>query len=279
MRRRRMMLAAAGLLGAAAGGQFTATATASPSEDPTPNSTPTAPRLDRIRLVSLSHVNDPDTTFIFPGDPAFTLSTAATIEENGYYLQFVQEGEHTGTHWGAPGHFNPHAALADQMDPDDLLLPAVKIDIRAKAKHDADYALTVQDLLDWENRHGSIPNGSAVVLWTGFGAAWGTPAYQNLDSEGRIHQPGFGTASVRWLIDHGKLGYRGALGTDTLGPDVGIDETYPASTLLYQHRRISLENMAHLERLPTTGAWVLPGGPINRRGSGSPANIFGLVPR
>jgi kynurenine formamidase len=237
-----------------------------------------APALGHLRLVSLSHVNDPARTFIFPGDPPFTLTTAATIEQDGYYLQYVQEGEHTGTHWGAPGHFNPGAVLADQMDPNDLLLPAVKIDIREQAAGDADYALTVRDLQRWERRHGAIPAESAVVLWTGFGAKWGTPAYQNLDADGTIHQPGFGTDAVRWLIDNGKLGYRGALGTDTLGPDVGIDENFGSSTLLYDHRRISLENMANLELLPTTGAWVLPGGPINRRGSGSPANIFGLIP-
>ncbi|HKT00341.1 MAG TPA: cyclase family protein [Rugosimonospora sp.] len=271
MQRRKVVTAAAGLLGAAAAGPMAA----SPA-----GAAPAAPalRLGQIRLVTLSHVNDPAQTFIFPGDPSFTLSTAATIEQDGYYLQYVQEGEHTGSHWGAPGHFNPDAVLADQMDPNDLLLPVVRIDIRAQAARDADYALTVADLQQWERRHGPIPAESAIVLWTGYGAKWGTPAYPNLDQEGRIHQPGFGLDAVRWLIAHGKLGYRGALGTDTLGPDVGIDDTFGSSTLLYENRRISLENMANLELLPTTGAWVLPGGPINRRGSGSPAHIFGLIP-
>ena len=58
-----------------------------------------------ITLLSLSHVNDPATTPIFPGDPAFVLETAATVAVDGYYLQYVREGEHTGTHWGAPAHF------------------------------------------------------------------------------------------------------------------------------------------------------------------------------
>jgi kynurenine formamidase len=46
----------------------------------------------------------------------------------------------------------------------------------------------------------------------------------------------------------------------------------------YGQRRISLENLAHLDALPATGRYVLVGGPINRRGSGSTAAIFGLVP-
>jgi len=235
-------------------------------------------QLGNIRLVTLSQVNDPATTPIFPGDPAFTLTTAFSIPTDGFYLQYMQEGEHTGSHWGAPGHFEEGGLLADDLDPNDLLLPAVKIDIRVKAARDADYALTVADLLAWQRQHGPIPQESAIVLWTGWEDRWGTPAYANLDGEGVIHQPGFGAEAVQWLIDHGQLGRRGCLGTDTFGADPGVDDTFAASTLLFHRHRISLENMAHLSRLPTTGGWVLPGGPINRRGSGSPAHIIGLVP-
>jgi len=102
---------------------------------------------------------------------------------------------------------------------------------------------------------------------------------RTLDAHSVIHQPGFGVAAVHWLIDHGKLGRRGSLGSDTFGADVGIDDTFAASTLLFHRHWISLENMANLRRLPSTGGWVFPGGPLNRHGSGSPAHIIGLVPR
>ena len=118
--------------------------------------------------MSLSHVNDPATTPIFPGDPEFTLETAATVDTDGYYLQQVTEGEHTGTHWGAPGHFRSGGLLADQLDPEDLFLPAVKIDIRARAAGDADYAVTVDDLIDWERANGPINragSGSPATIY------------------------------------------------------------------------------------------------------------------
>ncbi|MGH3756892.1 cyclase family protein [Actinophytocola sp.] len=269
MARRRKVLAAgmAGLFGALSWPGRTAQASVPPV------------RLDQLTLVNLSHVNDPATTNVFPGDPAFSLETIATIPEDGYFLQFVREGEHTGTHWGAPGHFNEGAVLADQMDPGDLFLPAVKIDVRDKASADPDYALTIGDIKAWERRHGRIPNDSMVVLWTGWESRWGTPAFPNLDENGVIHQPGFSIPAVRWLIDTGRLGRRGGTGIDTFSPDVGIDETYTVSKLVYQRRRISLEILANLAKLPATGAWVLAGGPINRNGSGSTATIFGLIPR
>ena len=240
-------------------------------------STPSV-RLDQLNLVNLSHVNDPATTNVFPGDPAFTLETIATIPNDGYYLQFVREGEHTGTHWGAPGHFNTGEALADEMDPADLFLPAVKIDVRDKAAANADYAVTIDDIKAWEKKHGRIPNGSMVVLWTGWDAKWGTPAYPNVDSEGVLHQPGFSIPAVKWLIDTGRIGRRGGTGTDTFSPDVGTEETFTVSKLVYQRHRISLEILANLHKLPTTGAWVLAGGPLHRKGAGSTATVFGMIP-
>jgi kynurenine formamidase len=231
-----------------------------------------------MRLISLSHVNDPATTPVFPGDPPFSLEVVATIPEHGFYQQYVRQAEHTGTHWGAPAHFAAGGRTADRLDPSDLFRPAVTIDVRERAARDPDYAATVDDLVDFERRFGRIPDEAAVILWTGWSARWGTPAYAGLDGDGVMHQPGFGVEAVRWLLSSGRLGERGALGTDTFGPDVGRDATYAVSKLLYGARRISLENLTNLDALPPRGAHALVGGPIHRRGSGSTATIWGLIP-
>ncbi|MBA2272936.1 MAG: cyclase family protein [Actinobacteria bacterium] len=234
--------------------------------------------LDKLQLVNLAHENNPKRTSGFPGDPKFTLTTSFTVPDDGFYLQYVKEGEHTGTHWAAPCHFRKGAACADDLKPRDLFLPAVVVDVRAKAAVDADYEVTVADLKVFESRYGRIPRGAAVIAWTGWGRKWGTPAYGNLDSDGDLHQPGFSLRSVRWLIRTQRLGRRGALGTDTFGPDPGTDLNYRASSLLLQRHRIDLENLIRLGHLPPIGAHVLVGGPINHKGSGSTATIWGLVP-
>ena len=234
--------------------------------------------LGRLGLVYLSHVNDPATTTLFPGDPAFELELMATVPVDGFYMQYVREGEHTGTHWGAPAHFQEGGLSADQLDPDDLFLPAVKIDIRDEAAQDADHGVSVDDVKRWERRHGRIPRGAAVILWTGWEDKWGTDAYANLDEDGVIHQPGFLPETAEWLIETRRLDERGALGTDTFGPDRGVDDTYGVSVALYDRRRISLESLANLGALPRTGAWVLVGGPRHAAGSGSTATIFGVLP-
>ncbi|MET9029885.1 cyclase family protein [Nocardia sp. NPDC004168] len=229
------------------------------------------------RLVNLSHVHDPVTTPLYPEDPEFRTDIVATIANDGYLLRYIQQGEHTGTHWGAPIHFRADGLAADELDLDDLLLPAVKIDLRQRCANDRDYAITVDDLKRWEAEHGRIPDSAAIVAWTGWDAKWGTPEFVGTgESAGR--QPGFAVQTVEWLLRGGRLGRRGALGIDTFGPDVGTDETYAVSKLLYGEHRISLECLANLAALPATGAWVLVGGPLYRGGSGSPATIFGILP-
>jgi kynurenine formamidase len=234
--------------------------------------------LDRLGLISLSHVNDPASTNAFPGDLPFELETIATIEKDGYYLQYVREGEHTGTHWGAPGHFNAGAPLADNMDPEDLFRPAVKIDVRRKCRTNGDYALTIADIQAWEKRHKRIPDESVVIMWTGWESRWGTDAWYNRDADGVMHQPGFSIEAAQWLVDTGRLGYRGGTGIDTFGPDLGTDETHAVSMLVYRRHRISLEILANLAALPTKGAHILCGGHINKAGAGSTALIYAIIP-
>ena len=234
-------------------------------------------------VVFLSHVNDPATTPGFPGDPAFRLTTAFTVPEDGYYLQYVKEGEHTGSHWGAPCHFHTNELCADQLDPSDLVRPAVVIDIRAKVRRNVDYQLTVADLNRWQARYGRMPRGAAVLAWTGCDRWWsakqtGRSYYNCGTGKAGLHQPGFSLAAVRWLIDHHILGRQGALGIDTFGPDPGTDEEFRESSLVLHRHRLTLENLTGLGQLPRRGAWVIVGGPRNRNGSGSPATIFGLVP-
>ena len=231
-----------------------------------------------VRLVNLSHVNDPVTTSLYPGDPAFRLSTVRTVAADGFHLQHVEQGEHTGTHWGAPAHFDADGLAADRLEPHDLFRPAVRIDVRGRAAADADYGVTVADLRAFEEAHGPIPAEAAVIVWTGWSQRWGTPRFANLDADGVPHQPGFTVEAVHWLLETGRLGRRGALGTDTFGPDRGADPHYAVSKALYRRHRISLECLTNLGALPATGAWVLVGGTVNRDGSGSPATIWGLIP-
>lgn len=226
-------------------------------------------------MVFLSHVLDGRTP-VFPGDPPVEISTAATIDRDGYYLQRVSFGEQSGTHWAAAAHFSPGEPAADQIDAADFVFPAVVLDRRAEAAADPDYAVRVADVERWEAEFGGIPGHAAVLLRSGYDANWDNPAaYLGIDARGRPHYPGFGAEAARWLIDQRGIG---ALGTDTMGVDPGADAAFSANRLLLHGRRLHLENLRGLDQMPAAGGWIIVGGIRLAGGSGSPATVFGLIP-
>jgi kynurenine formamidase len=236
-------------------------------------------------VVSLSHTNDPAKTPLFPGDPRFRIETVFTVNDDGFFLEVVHEGMHTGTHYSAPCHFREDALCMDDLSPADLVLPAVVVDIRKEVAADPDHVVTVADLRAWEDEFGPMPEEAAVLLWTGCSRFWahgdtdGEPNYYNCGS-GRsgVHQPGFSRNAVKWLIETGVLGRRGALGTDTFGPDPSSDAAFMPTYLTLDRHRVTIENLTHLGSLPTTGAWIALGSPRNANGSGAPGTVFGFIP-
>jgi len=237
------------------------------------------------RAVFLSHVNDPATTPLFPGDPAFSIRTVFTVPHDGFYLELVREGAHTGTHYSAPCHFHDGALCMDGLSPSDLVLPAVVVDVRDEVADDPDHLVRVADLRAWEDEFGQMPAGAAVLLLTGCSDFWargdrdGDPNYFNCGTGmSGVHQPGFSRNAVRWLIRTGVLAKTGALGTDTFGPDPSSDEAFLPTSLTLRRHRLTIENMTNLDALPPTGAYVVLGSPRNRNGSGAPGTVFGLIP-
>ena len=227
------------------------------------------------KVIFLSHVIG-DSAPVFPGDPPAEIRPAATIARDGYYMQSLTVVEQAGTHWAAPAHFNSGHAPADELDPGDFFHPAVVLDMRAAAAKDPDFPLGVGEIRHWEAAFGTIPQDSAVIMWTGFEDRWDDPAaYLNADRAGRPHYPGFSAEAVGWLVEHRSIG---ALGIDTMGIDPGADTTFRANQLLLQDHRIHLENLAGLSQMPPAGGWIITGGIRIRAGSGSPATVFGLIP-
>ena len=81
--------------------------------------------------------------------------------------------------------------------------------------------------------------------------------------------------SMDWLLAERQVG---GLGTDTPGIDAGEDDHYSAGHICAANGLPHLENMAHLDQLPSTGAWILAAPLLLEGGTGSPARLFGLVP-
>ena len=198
--------------------------------------------------------------------------TYVTIEDDGYYMQEWTIVEHTGTHVDAPGHFTPGGRLSTDLTLDELVVPAVVVDIAAKAAADPDAVVTVADLRDFERRHGRIPRGAAVLMHSGWGARVGSvQAYRGTDAAGVMHFPGFSNDACEWLLDRRAVR---SLGVDTLSLDPGVSEDFEVHVTLLGADRYGLENLANLAGVPPRGATVVVGLIPFEGGSGGQARVF-----
>jgi len=182
-----------------------------------------------------------------PGEEAVR-SPGTTIEADGYYQQRWSIYEHIGTHVDAPAHFNPNGRFADELTTRELMVPAVVIDIADRAAADPDTVVTVADLRTYERRYGRIDDGTAVLMYSGWGVKVRDPnAYRGPDAAGVLHFPGFGSDACEWLLRRRKIR---ALGVDTLSIDPGNSATFEVRKVLNGADRYGIENLANMDSLP-----------------------------
>jgi kynurenine formamidase len=206
-----------------------------------------------------------------PGEEA-SRRTVVTIEDDGYYMQEWTTIEHIGTHVDAPGHFTPGGRLAPELEPSELIVPAVVIDVADRAARDPDTVVTIEDLRAFERRHGRIPRDSAVLMYSGWGAKVGDPdAYRGTDATGTLHFPGFDPDACEWLLR--RRGIR-SVGVDTLSIDPGNSATFETHLIITGADRYGVENLANLDRIPRRGATIVVGLIPYEAGSGGQARVF-----
>ena len=239
--------------------------------------------LDRARLVDLTYAFD-ERTLYWPNAPSnFKLERLAfgPTEAGFFYSANAYAApEHGGTHLDAPIHFAEGRRTADQVPLDQLVGRAVVIDVAAKAEANPDYTLTREDVAAFEAKHGTIPKGAIVLLRTGWGSRWpDRKRYLGDDKPGdvtHLHFPSYGRDAAQFLVQTRQVG---VLGVDTASIDHGPSKDFIVHQIAAAANVPGLENVANLQELPATGAWVVALPMKIAGGSGGPVRIVALLPR
>ena len=232
-------------------------------------------QIEYSKVINLDHVIDTKIP-LWPGDPPVKFKTVASLEKDGYYLREFSMGEHSATHMNAPNSFHKGGSSIATYTPESLVMPVIVIDVRAECAKNADYALTQEKVLEWEETNGEIEAGSLVVMFTGWQAKWTNPkAFFNMDATEALRFPGFAGETTKWLLEERKI--RG-VGIDTHGADPGLDTQYSTNIAVTKVKGIVLENLTNLDRLPATGATIVIGVPRLANGSGAPVAVTAFLP-
>lgn len=144
------------------------------------------------------------------------------------------------------------------IDTSELLIPVVVIDVSEDVLKDSDYTLTTNNILNWEEIHGPIPENSFVIMKTGWSSRYQDASlYLNFDEDNTMHFPGFSKEAAELLIHHRTIV---GIGIDTASTDPGLSSTFDVHKVVLGASKFQIENLNLHQPIPSVGAFgiVLP---------------------
>jgi kynurenine formamidase len=240
-----------------------------------------ANRLGEKRLIAAENVLDLTHPLsgafpIWPGPTNIPIkvTNTATIAKDSYYANKWELVEHQGTHLDAPAHFAPQGVTAERLNAASLIVPAAVIDLRERARENADAVVTIDDIKGWEKTNGQLPKSCGVFLNSGWDAKAGDArAFLGLDSSKTLHFPGFSKEACAFLLRTRDVA---GLAVDTLSLDFGASKDFAVHKLWLGAGKWGLECVANLSKLPPAGATVFVGAPKVIGASGGPTRVLGV---
>ena len=245
----------------------------------------TAPTFDLASAtpVDLTHPFDARTLYWPTSPTTFQLEKLAYGPTPGgffYSSNTLCTPEHGGTHLDAPFHFSESGRTTEQIPLEQLIAPAVVIDVRTQASADRDYRLTRADVMQFEKTHGTITAGTIVLLRTGWSRHWpNAKAYLGDDTPGdasKLSFPSYGADAAKLLVEERAVA---AIGIDTASIDYGKSTAFEVHRIAAARNVPGMENLTNLDQLPPRGALVIALPMKIEKGSGGPLRAVALVPR
>ena len=124
--------------------------------------------LKQMKWIDLSHEFGENT----PRWPGFESLRKEIKLEFGEYpvraYQYSFPGQY-GTHVDVPGHADVNGRTLEKIDIKECVLPLCVINCSDKVKMNSDYALSLDDIHDYEKIYGKIPKGAFVAMRSDWG--------------------------------------------------------------------------------------------------------------
>lgn len=243
----------------------------------------TLEQLKRCRMVELSHSMNNSSPY-WAGIPDGSVEIGKVVYDWGNpmldcLIQTFRFPGQFGTHVDFPGHFIKEGKLSESYGVENMMYPLCVIDITEKVARDVHYAVTVQDILDWEALHGPIPDGAFVALRTDWYKRWpDMNAFSNLDEEGGEHCPGWSMEALRYIYETRNAA---ANGHETLDTDASVLATQAGDLACERYvlakGKLQIEVLQNLDKVPAAGAILIAAWNRLEGATGLPARVWAIV--
>ena len=172
-----------------------------------------------------------------------------------------------GTHIDAPSHCIQGAPAIHDLLIQNLCMPCIVINVSEQAHEN--YLVTQHDIIAFENKHGTIPQDSCVMIRSGWERFWSEPEkYHN-----NLVFPSLSVDAINILLQRKVY----ALGIDTLSPDLPKNG-FKIHQLWLEKNKILIENAAHLYELSPVGSFVMICPLKIKNATESPIRLIALIP-
>ena len=116
--------------------------------------------LDKLKKtckwIDLSHEVSAETPH-WHGFSSLKSTALYELEKDGFTTHTYEIVGQYGTHVDAPIHFVKGERTLDTFTPEDMAMPLCVIDKSKEVEENNDFAMRVEDILEWESVHGKIP--------------------------------------------------------------------------------------------------------------------------
>ncbi len=236
------------------------------------------------KLLDMTYAYD-ESTIYWPTAKPFQLEKVFWGTSAGgywYASNHYSASEHGGTHADAPIHFARNGRTINQVPLEEWIGPAVKVDVVEKCERNRDYLLQIDDIKNWEKKYGRIPDRAWVIMYTAIGTKYYPDKKKVLGTEktgeealAELSFPGFPAETIEFLVKERNIT---GIAIDTPSIDYGKSKDFKAHQVLCAANKLALENIANLDKLPSSGAtlYVIP--MMIREGTGAPARVFAILP-
>ena len=149
----------------------------------------------------------------------------------------------------------------------------------SKVKMNSDYALSLDDIHDYEKIYGKIPKGAFVAMRSDWGKRWPSQEkFQNMDEYGEQHYPGWSLEAVKYLIEKRDVTAIGHETFDTDPPFCKEQRYFQAECYVLKQDRYQIEMLTNLDKIPERGAIIFCIFVKQTNGTGFPVRCFAICP-
>ncbi|MBQ6662746.1 MAG: cyclase family protein [Firmicutes bacterium] len=239
--------------------------------------------LKSCKIVELSHSLNNASPY-WAGIPEGSVELSKTVFDWGNpmlecLIQTFKFPGQFGTHIDFPGHFIKGAALSEEYGAANGMFPLCVVDVSEKVKQDPCYAVSVEDIKEYEAKYGNIPDGAFVALRTDWYKNW--PDMEKLSGtaeDGSENFPGWSLPALKYIYEERNAGANGheALDTDA-SKEAAKAEDLACERYVLSKGKLQIEVLCNLDQVAPAGAILFAAWPRIEGATGLPVRVWAIT--